>query len=43
MNIGTHFDHNNHIAFISIHTKIRKCTTNGSEFADLAFSNVVAL
>ena len=22
MNIGTHFDYNHHIAFISIHTKI---------------------
>ena len=22
MNIGTHFDHSNHIAFISTHTKI---------------------
>ena len=48
MNIGTHFDYNNHIAFISTHTNI--CTphekalgyrTYGSEFADSTFLNVV--
>ena len=49
MNIGTHLDYNNHIVFISTHTKIgiphekgthyRACR---SEFADSAFSNVTA-
>ena len=50
MNIGIHFDYNNHIVFISTHTKIdtpheRKGTcycANRSEFADSAFSNVAA-
>ena len=46
MNIGTHFDYNNHIAFISTHTKISTHMKNtlqtGSEFANLAFSNVAA-
>ena len=46
MNIGTHFDYNTHIAFISTHTKIgtphekapiSHYLTNGSEFAELAF------
>ena len=47
MNIGIHFDYNNHITFISTHTKIgtphEKTPDNhakGSEFADSAFSNV---
>ena len=49
MNIGTHFEHSNHIAFISTHTKIRTShekapvsCANRSEFANLAFLNVVA-
>ena len=49
MNIGTYFDHNNHIVFISTHTKIgtpnakAPCyCANVTEFADLAFSNVAA-
>ena len=47
--MGTHFDYNNRIAFISTYTKIGTphkkgihCRANGSEFAGLAFSNVVA-
>ena len=46
MNIGTHFDYNKHIVFISTHTKIgtpqekAPIHANGSEFADSAFSNV---
>ena len=47
MNIGTHFDYNNHIAFISTHTKIgipheKAPITTQTEvnFADSAFSNV---
>ena len=44
MNIGTYFDYNNHIVFISTHTKIGtpQKKENGNEFADLAFSNVAA-
>ena len=47
MNIGTHYDYNNHITFISTHTKIgtsheKHHLRNGSEFADSAFSNVAA-
>ena len=48
MNIGTHFDYNNHITFISTHTKIGTphekapvTTQTGVNFADSAFSNVV--
>ena len=47
MNIGTHFDYNNHIGVykhgsIQKEPPIRKCTANGSEFVDLAFLNVAA-
>ena len=49
MDIGTHFDYNNHIAFISTHTEVgtphekAPVLCNQSEFADLAFfSNVAA-
>ena len=48
MNISTHFDYNNHITFISTHTKIdtpHKAPVpraNRSEFAELAVSNVAA-
>ena len=48
MNIGTHFDYNNHIAFISTHTKIgtpyekAPVCANESEFADSTFSNIPA-
>ena len=48
MNIGTHFDPDNHVAFISTHTKtgtphekapvtVQLAALNGSEFADLGF------
>ena len=48
MNIGTHFDYNHHIAFISTHSKIGTphekspvlCKRSG--FADSTFSNVAA-
>ena len=42
MNVGTHFDHNNHIALIGAQTKVgtpQKGTcncANGSDFTDLA-------
>ena len=46
MNIGTHFDYNNHIIFISTHTKMgtphARYYANGSEFADSALLNVTA-
>ena len=49
MNIGTHFEHSNHIAFISTHTKIGTSheqapvsCANRSEFANSAFLNAVA-
>ena len=48
MNIGTHFDYNHHIAFISTYSKIgtphekAPIPCNGSGFADSAFSNVAA-
>ena len=38
MKKGTHFDYNNHIAFISTHTNIGTPSANGT---DSAFSNVV--
>ena len=44
MNIGTHFDYINHVAFISTHTNIGTPheKANGGEFANSAFSNVPA-
>ena len=49
MNVGTHFDYNNHIAFLSTHTKIgtphaKAPVTVQTEvnFADSVFSNVAA-
>ena len=47
MNIGTHFDYNNHIVLISTHTeqaphmKRHVLPCKRSEFADSAFSNIV--
>ena len=49
--MGTHFDYNNHITFISTNTKIsthmklnerHPFHANRSEFPDLAFSNIAA-
>ena len=36
MNIGTHYDYNNHITFISTHIKM------GTPHADSVFSNIAA-
>ena len=41
MNIGTYFVYDNHIAFISTHTKkAPRYHAHGSEFANSAFLNI---
>ena len=49
MNIGTHFDYDNHVAFISTHTKMGTLhekapdtAQNGSEFVESAVLYVAA-